>query len=50
MSREAVPARALIDRLGRMSALHLLRRIAKRLHQLAGRDAGPFGTGYAGSW
>ncbi len=49
MSREAVPARALIDRLGRMSALHL-RRIAKRLHQLAGRDAGPFETGYAGPW
>jgi hypothetical protein len=30
-------------------ALHL-RQIAKRLHQLAGHDAGPFETGYAGCW
>ncbi len=30
-------------------ALHL-RQISRRLHQLARRDAGPFGTGYAGSW
>lgn len=50
MSREAVPAKALIDRLGRMAGAVHLRRIAKRLHQLAGRDAGSFGTGYAGSW
>ncbi len=30
-------------------ALHL-RRIAKRLFQLTGRDAGEYGTAYAGSW
>lgn len=30
-------------------ALHL-RQIAKRLHELAGRDGGEFKTGYAGAW
>jgi DinB family protein len=30
-------------------ALHL-RQIARRLHDLAVRDAGEFGTGYAGAW
>ncbi len=30
-------------------ALHL-RQIAKRLHELAARDAGEFETGYAGEW
>ncbi len=30
-------------------ALHL-RQIAKRLHQLAGRDGGEFSTSYAGAW
>ncbi len=30
-------------------ALHL-RQISRRLHQLACRDAGPFGVEYAGSW
>jgi hypothetical protein len=30
-------------------ALHL-RQIARRLHGLAARDAGPYGVAYAGEW
>jgi hypothetical protein len=43
------PAGDLLAAWAAHDALHL-RQIAKRLHQLAGRDGGTFSTQYAGEW